>query len=639
MAGPYFFAWVDAGALPWSPTYAREDEDVYSFNLTHSEGDFPTLDVTIRNPRVGLLASGRKQWAWLSYQPAGAPAPIPLFYGRILGVPQSMAGDQVRLTFIARPSDYETQKRDLADTLRELPYFDPVWLPEDQMDDPDLVLEARTEVWHIDRITHAVTTSDIIAGENGGTIAESDALYDSLEVSYASTPVSQVIVHAELGWQQRGSGNVDLSQRIIEQFAAITPAMVYDYKGAPFSTAGQIVTIGGEQLEKAWPQPERRIGGGWTVGDSGLQLIGQPPMPALGMDGEVFRMMRDSDPTAGGIMGKVEGIYQTVRDVLARTPGYVVQVVHHAVEGSETQAGQVDFVIVPVWRMAPVLNVQWAADRTRREFVDFTLTADVQPLLADAGDDGIEYISIGPAYVDEIIEDVRSPSYLKTDRGLQSMDHLVARARALLLYRARAVNVSLTVGLDAALDWSCRKSLTINDPRLPGGVAAGKVKSYSLSVNGDEGEAYATVTLGCTVGRNGSITPVAGTPVYVEEGYVNPGHQRYEGRTRISGTAGDVGYTGIEEAELDDDGQDLFNVTAESHLLDIGASGGLVTQESRLNVDGVNPDAVFVVDRVNGVRIDAWLEMRPVTGGPFLTMFAPELTELAVPMTIDLEAN
>lgn len=638
MAGPFYFAWTDADALPWDSSYVREDEDVFSFSMTHTEGDFPVLEVVIENPRVGLLANSRKQWAWLSYQPEGGDA-VPLFYGRLLGVPQNLEDNFIRVTFVARPSDFEEQKEALAVDMRQLPEFDPVWLPEEERDNPDLVLEGRTAMWHIDRITHEVTVSDIIVGEDGSeadVLSEADGLYDGLEVSYSTSPVSKVVVHAEVGWQQRGTGTIDLTQQIISEFAAITPASVQNFKGQDFSTTGQIVSIGGEQLQNVWPDPERRIGGGWSVGASSLTLIGQPPLPALGMENEVFNLMKNSDPTNASYNTRASGILQTIRDVLTRTPGYVVQVVHHSLEDDSNAADQVDFVIVPVWRMSPQLEVVWTADRTRMETMDFELTAEVQPLLTDPGEEGVAYLSLGPSYVDDFIEDSRHASYFKTQRGLRSVEHLIARARAMLIARARAVDVSVTAAFDVAFDWSCRMNLAIQDSRLPGGIVQGKVKAYRLTVDGDSGEMYSSVTIGCTVGKDGSITPVTGDPVYVEDGYVNSGYQLYSGSVAVFG-AGDVGYSGVLETPVNDDGQNLFSVTAASHLLDIGASGGLVTQEQQLNVNSVNPDAIYVVDRVNSVRVDAWVEMKPVTGGPFLTEFRPTLTELAVPKTIDLE--
>lgn len=77
---PFTFAWVTPGENTFDPsTMARVDEEILDINLRHDEGQVPTLEITIRNPRVGLLNATRHQWAWLAYQPppaAQGPAPF-----------------------------------------------------------------------------------------------------------------------------------------------------------------------------------------------------------------------------------------------------------------------------------------------------------------------------------------------------------------------------------------------------------------------------------------------------------------------------------------------------------------------------------------------------------------------------------
>ena len=57
----FHFAWVDPGQTSFSSGFAREDEQVLSFELSQEEGDFASLRLEVRNPRVGLLSIGRKQ--------------------------------------------------------------------------------------------------------------------------------------------------------------------------------------------------------------------------------------------------------------------------------------------------------------------------------------------------------------------------------------------------------------------------------------------------------------------------------------------------------------------------------------------------------------------------------------------------
>ena len=155
---------------PFDPAlHARFDEDVLTVEITQSEGDFATLTVGLKNPGVGLLAAGRNLWCWLSWDqawtPEGGAEPdlVPLFNGRLVGIPRLAAGELVELQFLARPDDYNAQKAALAASLQVLPYWDPVWLAANIS--ADTVLETYSALWHIDRTTLALSISDIIQGE------------------------------------------------------------------------------------------------------------------------------------------------------------------------------------------------------------------------------------------------------------------------------------------------------------------------------------------------------------------------------------------------------------------------------------------------------------------------------------------
>jgi hypothetical protein len=123
-------AWADPAETTFvEATHAREDEDVFAFELSQSEGDFAQLTVTLRNPRVGLLRADRKQWAWFSARMPGESV-VPLFFGRLIGVPSNIFAELVTLDFVARPADFNARKAALAESLKELPYWDPIFIDE-----------------------------------------------------------------------------------------------------------------------------------------------------------------------------------------------------------------------------------------------------------------------------------------------------------------------------------------------------------------------------------------------------------------------------------------------------------------------------------------------------------------------------
>jgi hypothetical protein len=197
-----------------------EDERIVALEITHNEGDFPSLKIDIKNPRIGLLAAGRQVWGWLSWASGGGV--ISIFNGRLVGVPERTAGEVVRLQFVACPNDYHTQKLAIAATWQQLPFWDPVWFV-DRLFDPDTILETQPILWHIDRVSLAVTLSDINLGEDGTLgIHEGDHFYDELDVSYGQPPLFSINVTGTVSWTQQGDGIVDITPQLVQAFA--TPA-------------------------------------------------------------------------------------------------------------------------------------------------------------------------------------------------------------------------------------------------------------------------------------------------------------------------------------------------------------------------------------------------------------------------------
>ena len=104
-------------------------------------------------------------------------------------------------------------------------------------------------------------------------------------------------------------------------------------------------------------------------------------------------------------------------------------------------------------------------------------------------------------------------------------------ARAHILAKARAVSISWDCSFARAIDLSCRKNASIQDDRLPGGGATGKITAYSLICDGDAGSLIGNVTIQCAIGHDGTVSASAGTPDYVDAGYVDTGYQTYTGQT------------------------------------------------------------------------------------------------------------
>ena len=111
-----------------------------------TKGSIRRWIVIVKNPRIGLLAPGRRVWAWLAWQspaddPTFAGALVPIFFGVLLSVPTSLFQEKVTLQFIARSPQFIRNKQALAETMKTFPYYDPIWTEAGKRDDPDTVLE------------------------------------------------------------------------------------------------------------------------------------------------------------------------------------------------------------------------------------------------------------------------------------------------------------------------------------------------------------------------------------------------------------------------------------------------------------------------------------------------------------------
>jgi hypothetical protein len=640
------FAWVDKGEAFDPETHFREDESIFGFAITHNEGEFPTAVVQLQNPRVGLLGDGRKQWAWISRDGE------PLFFGRLLGAPQDMQDEIVQLTFVARPADFEAQREALAASLRVAPWYDEVWLSEQARLDPDAVLEGRSALWHTDRTTHAVTISDIIQGEDGTVIfEEDDVLQESVSVSHGASPLRRLDVTATVQWRQSGTGTLDITGRLLNGFAAAQPDEIQNIDNTKAVGEGMICVAGGDEFAAAWPRTGARIGGGWFLAESSATVIGDRPLLPLHIgDEDMLRLVRVE---LGKISTGVGYAYQWAFDMFKRAPGFITAVHKyrpHTFAGAIS--GQVELYWVPIWRIAPRMVLGWEATRERTETIRFSVSANVQPLLTDPDDEETATLTMGPANVDAYIEDVRRNRYFAGARGKRSMHAVLARARAQLLSRARAVTVSFAVPFEKGMQLSCRKSATILDPRLPDGQATGKVKSYTLSMDGQNGLAICTVHIGCTIGRSGQVEVEPGEPSYCSAEYVGDDYQVYENAVTVP-LAGDLGYSGLDLYDIDDDGKNLFNVGA-GFIEELTVTGGLEGQMNGIAVDvdgdnivphifqdwsGILPTAANIADSINAVKTSVRLKMTPLGGGPFSTEIEPTVTELMVPRTINLEGE
>lgn len=392
----FYFAWVDATDTTFDSSYARFDENVLYREIEGNEGQFTTATVRIRNPQRGLLSG--LVWVWLSASADGGVTIKPEFFGRLVGMPTKIesASLVVDLRFIARPLNYVQQKQSLAETLKNLPAYDPLFYDILKRDDPDSILEAYSALYHVDRVTGVVSISDVLTGEDGtvnftgyGTVS-----YDSIKMDIGQSPLVAVNVKTNIAWTQQWTGFFDV-------------------------TSGQILTFTGESFINEWPKTGSNLGGGYSV--------------SVGFAANATREV-DIAQTLGNYSyhyhwQNTQKMHQT-GDTMSVDFSYSVPVFGGSgIEGSPTMApsfgnfsypggaiaycykfnvqsglqnpfnqdangdpdpinrpftADVAWLVIPQWQAVYALSLRYDANRKRTERLEFTLQADVQPTITDA---------------------------------------------------------------------------------------------------------------------------------------------------------------------------------------------------------------------------------------------------------------
>jgi hypothetical protein len=622
----FYFAWVNPSTAFNPLVHNVQDEVITAVHVEQSEGEFASLDITIKNPKIGLLSVGRKVWAWLSWRDADGTL-HPLFYGRLVGVPGNILGETVQLQFTARPLDYQASKIALANTLRTVgPLYDPIFLSEDAIDDPDTVLEARPELWSIDRVTHAVTTSNILVGEDGTEeFLATEVPYDSVSINLNQSPLRAATMHATITWDQQDAGQVDLGSRTVQTFT-------------------------GQSLIGGWPKSGSGAGGGWEVaiGDAKDDLnisnaqnsqysyswsnVEQQHSP-----GDTMSVNNSaSEPTKGGITTQLTWTSKSGRG---------------SAEVNET------FMTIPKWQVSTSLVVSYVAKRARVEIINFSIETDVQPILTMPEEGDTILINLNSRDIGETgdIGDIKRGTYLTTARGQTSLKYLIAVVRNALLLRSRAVEITFSCRFERAILLTLRKNGLLHDPRLPGGEAVGKVIRYNFSADSDSGVVIGECTIACAVGYGGAIAAVDGDSLYSSDDYDEGDWQEYENEIVLL-PASDVGYT-TPIISTDDDGMRFpLNYTG-AVALDVWHNDDL--EEQRQAFALAVPAAAFAADAqptipqqqstgnnvsrfadeaFKGLGTYREIHLRPVTGGPFTSTYYIDTTVLKVPQGIDLES-
>lgn len=464
--GKIYFALVDDGEVFNGTVHNREDEEVYRLTISQSEGDFASAEVELKNPSQGLLNPARKKRVFISYQD-GASVNL-LFSGRIVGFPSDLSTETIMVEYIAQPSDWEQVQDAFIQTLKVSPYYNELFIADDRRDNPSEILQARSSLLYWDRATNQISLSDIVEGSQTVDLGK-NVIYDTVRSEIADPPLNKVNVIVEAQWEQFGIGEVDAGLAIKEQFtntAIATP---------------EINTLTPLSFEDAWRGV--RIPNGYSVLESKLT----PVANGFGLTNTDLR----------------SGIITVNATDFPRRSG--------------NTTGTREVSVPRVWYNG-TLNLQAVYEQKRREIFATSLEASVQEfsLRGNKFEDIVIRLQSPSSPTQGSVFNPKKPSFYYdkalgeiTDLGADVIEHALLRAAARLKYANRVIETRFETDLDLSIGITTDHNVRFESDQLPGGSILGKVVSYTLSIDGDSGQAVSKITIQSVIG-NGENSLIGG---------------------------------------------------------------------------------------------------------------------------------
>ena len=253
------------------------------------------------------------------------------------------------------------------------------------------------------------------------------------------------------------------------------------------------------------------------------------------------------------------------------------------------------------------------------------------------------------------IGDPRRRSYIATERGNQSIEHLIALARAHLMKRARVVEITFAPKLARMPEITLRKNALLLEPRV--GEALGKIIDYSVALDGEDGRINCEVRIGCTIGRGGSALANDGTPTYCTIDYTGSDYQQFIDRVLIAAFEdSSVGYQ-PPNADPNDDGIDFLSVVRVEDVIERGLvveygpdeqkdgiEATIVKQKTAVTTEklGNNQSASanqadYLKNAARQFETRGTFKLKSMTR-EFSTDYELQVTDLKIPVGYDLEA-
>jgi hypothetical protein len=307
---------------------------------------------------------------------------------------------------------------------------------------------------------------------------------------------------------------------------------------------------------------------------------------------------------------------------------------------------QFELVVAQIGYARPELTVTYTASREMAQIVTFTLETSQQPIVTLPGTDETLVLTVAGNKVSDPtlggsipLGNKSSRGFVHTTRGLHAVEHLLLLARATLILRSRAVEISIACDFRTARRCiSLRKGMLLHDHRLPGGQAVGKIIKTELSLSGDNGEPSGIITIGACVGIGGAYTTDPGTPSYVDEGYMD-NTQQYNNQIKLTDTA-DIAWTVPIPRHFDDGLDFISGLNSENAVMQAFVTNDAAAQVAPIMAASAKEltDQAAISAVLQLIPTQFTVQMKPMEGGPFQQEVIVLVSDLVVPKQIDLEA-
>lgn len=555
-SGRIFFAWVDDAEVFSAVTHAREDEEVFSLSISHSEGEFATASIEIRNPGIGLLAPGRKRRAFISCElSAGSPATL-LFAGILTAFPVGLVGQEsVAIECVSRPSDDRGALLSLFASLNG--FLSTVTIPQSgiivgaklflgytQLASADVVDPLWVENTHyrIDFAAGILTVIEIPVGWTPANLAvtisrprrpQFEPLLLPEDYDPADPAVALAAVPLVVHWPRIGG----------------SPTLSHIFAGSAITTftAADVWAVSVEVTEPPVTQVDVELDIGWNQMVQ-TQFDAAPKIFAAANGGvpatAISTITQDDLESAwtGAVSGSSSG-YSVAYAALRKVGTGVSSAATVSALDYPSGDPEVDYIRSPDWPATPdvprtrqisyevgvftgQMQIEASYEQPRREVVSFSVTAGIQPLFVASGSAAKrEKLALkANSFIDAELETSQLVEYQSPDGsttwktsvrqrpaasacfsggglstlGLNLVQNAMMRARAKLAAAARAIAVSFDCTFEAAAALTLSSSVRLSG--IPGlGTCRGKVTQLTLSADAD-GQRTAKVTIGVAIG-------------------------------------------------------------------------------------------------------------------------------------------